>query len=692
MRKNGRNSWRRRLTIRTKLLLAFLALSVLSLVVVGSVALDRQSALGDVAVTDSTNALKDEAEDRLVRMAKDHGIISNAMFERVQGETEILAVFASNLWADPSSFGSRPSYSQDQQPPDIYAASVYALAPGVNITEVEDEIILSSNLDDVFIPVYAQNPDLEWIYIGTPSGVFRCYPWYTGLDPSYDPRIRPWYLGAIETGRLGWSETYTDAATGELMVTCFKPVNDQQGQLVGVVGADVSIQTIYDSILGADIGESGYAFLINEDSYVIARPGMSPGDETERLLESDNPDLRAIAAEMTAGNAGIAKCCFEDGERYVAYAPVTTPNWSIGIVIPIEEVIAPALATGQKIDNKMNSTQITFIVIFAVLVVVVSILAFWASRVLTNPIRALMKGSEAIGGGNLDHIVEVKSGDELEDLANSFNTMASDLKVHVEELRRTTAEKERIASELAIASGIQQSFLPESSPQVEGVDLAAMNSPATEVGGDFYDFIPVSVDKWGLVIADVSGKGVPAALFMALSRTLVRANATGNPSASEAILRANRLISEDDRSSMFVTLFYGVFDPKRKTLTYVSAGHNPPLMFPGSGGATIMLKTKGIALGVMPEIELEEKEITLAEGDIVVLYTDGVTEAINDQEEQFGQERLDSVVAQYRNLPASEIVEQIHRAVLDFAGGQPQFDDITVMVLKSLPHEGESVS
>jgi len=184
------------------------------------------------------------------------------------------------------------------------------------------------------------------------------------------------------------------------------------------------------------------------------------------------------------------------------------------------------------------------------------------------------------------------------------------------------------------------------------------------------------------VIADVSGKGVPAALFMALSRTLVRANVAGNATPSEAIRRAGNLIAEDDRSSMFVTLFYSVLDSKKRTLTYVNAGHNPPFMFRRASGDIVLLEAKGIALGVMPNIELEEKEIALREGDIVVLYTDGVTEAINNKEEQFGQERLISIAEKNCNLPASELVKRIRQEVTEFSQGQPQFDDLTLMILK----------
>ena len=202
-------------------------------------------------------------------------------------------------------------------------------------------------------------------------------------------------------------------------------------------------------------------------------------------------------------------------------------------------------------------------------------------------------------------------------------------------------------------------------------------------GGDFYDFIPISQDKWGIVIADVSGKGVPAALFGALSRTFVRANVVGDLTPCAAIERANNLISQDAKSGMFVTLFYAVLDSKRRRLNYVNAGHNPPLLLKGDAGSVILLQVKGIALGVMDDIDLEEGELELASNDMVTLYTDGVTEAINGKEEQFGQERLIEVVAKSNNLPAQDLINRIREEVTIFAQGQPQFDDFTLVILKA---------
>jgi len=373
-----------------------------------------------------------------------------------------------------------------------------------------------------------------------------------------------------------------------------------------------------------------------------------------------------------------------EGTTYMVAATTYIDEFSEPVIATKDRIVAASSETAEHIDGQIRSTRNLYIALFSGVLVVVAGLVFWVSRRITNPIKTLARSSEIIGGGNLDHRVEIRTGDELEELADSFNKMAVDLKKYTEELRLTTAEKERMQRELEIAKGIQQSFLPELPPRVEGFDLAALNVPAQEVGGDFYDFIPIGGENWGLVIADVSGKGIPAALFMALSRTLVRANTIGTTSVSQAIQRANDLIAEHERTSMFVTLFCGMLDPKRRTLTYVSAGHNPPLKFASGGGDTIMLKARGIALGIMPDIRLEEQEITLDEGDILVLYTDGVTEAIDDKEGQFGQDRLNAAVQRASALPASEIIERVVDEVNEFSQGQPQFDDITLMIVKVL--------
>ncbi|MBU1932103.1 SpoIIE family protein phosphatase [Patescibacteria group bacterium] len=457
-----------------------------------------------------------------------------------------------------------------------------------------------------------------------------------------------------------------------------------------------------DSLMGVvqelNIGKNGYAFLIDKQGLLVAQRNYSfylPEQEKEGidLSQSEDIDFRTIIKKMTEGKSDIATFIFGDQKSYLAYAPITSLGWSFAIGAPVDEIVQPAIAMGEEIVSSIAAStkemeteirgsrrrlEIVGFFIFGMVVLT----AYLLSRTITKPIQLLSKSAERIGQGDLDYRIKLKSRDEIGLMANAFNKMTSDLQGYMENLRRTTAEKERMEKELEIGRNIQQSFLPQSIPQIEGFDLAATNMPAMEVGGDFYDFIPVAKDKLGLAIADVSGKGISAALFMALSKTLIRTSAVGNPDVASAIKQANKLILADSKSNMFITLFYAIFSPKEMSLRYVNAGHNPPILLREGSGDPILLETKGIALSVIEDIELEEGEVKLAKGDVVVLYTDGVTEAINEKEEQFGEERFIRAIKENHTLSAQDIIEKVQHEITIFTKEQPQFDDITLMVLK----------
>jgi sigma-B regulation protein RsbU (phosphoserine phosphatase) len=260
-------------------------------------------------------------------------------------------------------------------------------------------------------------------------------------------------------------------------------------------------------------------------------------------------------------------------------------------------------------------------------------------------------------------------------------------------LLREAAEQERIKQELGVARRIQTSFLPEGCPDIPGWEVAAIWRSARQVGGDFYDFIPFPGEpeagkgKIGIVIADVADKGVPAALFMALSRTLVRTMAMEGRPPATTIARANDLIVADARSVLFVTLFYAVLQPNSGEITYVSAGHMPPLVVRSAGAATEELRAEGMALGVLAGVEFEQKTAHLNPGDALILYTDGVSDAENSSRERFEQKRLQKVVEDHRNRTAEEVVQAINSAVTTFAGDAAQFDDFTLVVARRTPDE-----
>ncbi|MHB8162852.1 MAG: SpoIIE family protein phosphatase [Methanoregula sp.] len=265
----------------------------------------------------------------------------------------------------------------------------------------------------------------------------------------------------------------------------------------------------------------------------------------------------------------------------------------------------------------------------------------------------------------------------------------------IETIRDITERREmegrlaRSNAELHIAAEIQQSFLPEVIPQITGFDIAAKSVMAKEVGGDFFDVIPFEIiplekGTLGIIIADVSGKGVPAALFMALSRIVVRVNALWHRDPAKAIFDANNIIAQDSKAGMFVTLFYGILSEKNQALTYVNAGHNPPVVFRSRDGSLEELMPTGIVLGAVENRKYFSRSIGIGTGDIIVMYTDGITESINTREEMYGEERLYSIIRMHSRLPAQEILMRILESVQEFTGDMPQFDDITLMVIKGI--------
>ena len=252
-------------------------------------------------------------------------------------------------------------------------------------------------------------------------------------------------------------------------------------------------------------------------------------------------------------------------------------------------------------------------------------------------------------------------------------------------LYQEVAEQERVKKELEIAHKLQTSLLPEKAPEVRGFQIAAHSVPAKEVGGDFFDFVELDSDTTGIMIGDVAGKGLPAALFMALSRSFLRAQAIGTQEPGVVLERTNRLIASDARDGMFVTGLYAVLSTSRRTLTVSNAGHNPLIVYHPPQRTYEELRMPGMALGAFEDVSYTERELTLSPGDIVLLYTDGVTETVDESgHEQFGVERIIELLQTTSRLSSQALVDSIIARVKDFGGTQPQFDDITVVVIKTL--------
>ena len=290
-------------------------------------------------------------------------------------------------------------------------------------------------------------------------------------------------------------------------------------------------------------------------------------------------------------------------------------------------------------------------------------------------------------------LARVKTNLTLRSLQLELQRANEELERRVEErtaqVVRLAIEKERMAYELRIAREVQASFLPGEAPQIPGWDFAARWRPARQVAGDYYDFIPRTAGGGdqrglGLVIADVADKGVHAALFMVLTRSTLRATMDRSSSPSDGIAHTNRLLCVDASAGMFVTLFYALLDPASGEMTYVNAGHHPPLLCRADSAEFVELAPTGMALGVVPDAPFGQRTVHLDPGDLVVLYTDGVPEATDANEHMFGMERFERMVRNHRHAPATQITAEVVQEVDDFVGSEEPFDDIAVIVAKRL--------
>jgi sigma-B regulation protein RsbU (phosphoserine phosphatase) len=249
-------------------------------------------------------------------------------------------------------------------------------------------------------------------------------------------------------------------------------------------------------------------------------------------------------------------------------------------------------------------------------------------------------------------------------------------------LQAQEAEQARLGRELELAHDIQRSLLPQEAPRIPGYQIVYRWRSARQVGGDFFDFISLPSGHLGLVIADVSDKGIPAALYMMFARTLMRAVAMSGREPAAALARTNELIISDSTADMFITVDYSILDVDHHTLTYASAGHNLVLYAPADGRTPEPMITGGVALGVVVPADFEQKSLTLAPGEAVLFYSDGVTEAINAASEQFGEERLTALLQAHRGEPAEAIADAIEKAVAEFTEGEGQYDDFTLVLVK----------
>ena len=486
----------------------------------------------------------------------------------------------------------------------------------------------------------------------------------------YDYHSMSWYREVIDTvtepDQVVWTKPYIDdSGSFSLMTTAGAGIFDKDGRLIGSSNIDWKIENVVNELTAIKPTENSFVLLcVPERNYIISGTYSKNG----AVLYDTGTELDSLPWDINADSFSL------NGNTYMSFRRVMDNNWSLSVCIPENEIF-----------SEMESQNIQFSLTLAILAVILLCIAFLLlSGLINKPLKRLIQEVSRLGLGNLDVSISVKTKDELGLLAGAFNKMTADLKESIEKNAQVMAEKERISAELDVATKIQASMLPcifPPFPDRAEFDIYASMLPAEEVGGDFYDFFLIDNDTIAVVIADVSDKGVPAALFMVIARTLIMNNAQSGKSPKEVFETVNNMLCENNEAAMFVTAFLGYLDIPSGKLTFVNAGHNPPLLC--ADGKFGWLKTKpNLMLAVMKDMSYIQHEVIIRPGDELFLYTDGITEAVNDEGEFFGELRLIETVNNYPGLPLREFTMTIRREIDAFSAGVKQADDITMLALR----------
>ena len=498
-----------------------------------------------------------------------------------------------------------------------------------------------------------------------------------GTD-TYDYHYMDWYQIPKLLNKPYWSEPYYDEGGGEKMMTTYsKPLYDSEGKLYAIITADLSLEWLTELVGKIQVFEHSYNLMVSRNASYIVHPdhnlllnetifSSTYGDEDESLKKLQDDMVNCRAGEVLRNKGGQ--------KFFVFYSPVETTQWVVAIVCPRSELY---------MEVKMLRNLLIVLGVIALLLMI--LLNYNGIRKVVAPVEDFSDVAKKIAHGDFDaELPQIKSQDELKELRDSFDYLQHSLVKYIDELKSTTANKERIESELRIAHNIQMGMLPKlfpAFPERDDLALSAKLVPAKEVGGDLYDFF-IEDEKLFFIIGDVSGKGVPASLVMAVACRLFRSVVSHLDKPEEIMASLNDSLADGNESGMFCTAFLGVLDLKTGELKYCNAGHNAPLIIDTNGNVLPLHVEPNLPLGLFEGFPYEGQEIKLDKQMMLYMFTDGINEAENKEKELFGDDRLIALLKLNASMMPGEIIDKTFAEVKHHADGAEQSDDITVMCLK----------
>ena len=567
---------------------------------------------------------------------------------------------------------------------------------------------LIGNLSNLMTAVYA-DANVDSCYVALPEGVMLLVDDHAAskFDESgkliHIPiRERLWYTGAAETGKLYYTDVTTDLFTGEISIMCSVPVY-QGGQLVAVVGADMFLNDMARTV-NSTARSGSFVCIVNQNGHVLFSPQteglfrVQTADKAQDLRKSENTMLAAFVRDALAENTELRLIDVDGEPCYLVGAPIQNVGWAVLSVVPKSLADQPAEVMLTRFDaiqreatesfnEGMDNSKATIIVLVIAVVIIAITSAIVLSKRIVKPLEAITRRVRSLGGNDLQFHMEneYRTGDEIEVLAESFAMLSGKTVQYISEVERVTAEKERIGAELSLATRIQADMLPSifpAFPDRTEFDIYAAMDPAKEVGGDFYDYFLIDDDHLCMFIADVSGKGIPAALFMMASMIILANNAQMGKSPAQILTDTNAAICSNNREEMFVTVWLGILEISTGKLIAANAGHEYPAILRPDGKFELYKDKHGFVIGGMDGAKYKEYELQLEPGARVFVYTDGVPEATNDENELFGTERMLEALNTAQDAAPREILESVRAAVDDFVEAAEQFDDLTMLCLE----------
>ena len=510
-----------------------------------------------------------------------------------------------------------------------------------------------------------------------------------GGSDHYQYFFADWYLMSQLLGKPCWTEPYMDldvtTNTSEMVTSYCQSIKDKHGQVIGVINTSLSITWLSHTISAVKPYPNSYSIMIGRGGTYFVHPDTTKITRQTiftQTLEQPDTALTALGYAMQRGEEGMKQMHIDGKDCYVFYKPLGQTGCSMAIVCPEHDIFAGF--------DRLRGT------IMGIVSVGLLLMLYFFIRIITRelkPLRRLAQEAETIASGQFEaELPDFKRVDEIGQLTHSFGNMQQSLVKYIDELKSTTAQKASIESDLRIASDIQMGMLPETFPTREDrddVQLFASLTPAKEVGGDLFDFY-FRDEKLFFCIGDVSGKGVPASLFMAVTRSTFRTVSAHESMPDRIIMTMNKTISDMNKTHMFVTLFVGVLDLPTGRLHYCNAGHDAPLLV-GAGVGELPCESN-IPVGFMPDWKFVPQEAQIFTGTTILLFTDGLTEAMDAKKDMFQIERVNEVAAQALSQGHQEprlLISQMTDAVHAFVGDAEQSDDLTMMAIQYIKQKSD---